>query len=79
MTRKLLIALTATVFALGTTACNTIQGLGQDIESVGKAGERAIDYTRLSSISCGDRPASDCSPASRDAHCGKGRGFCQAR
>ena len=43
MTRKLLIALTATVFALRTTACNTIQGLGQDIESVGKAGERAID------------------------------------
>ncbi|MFN3231504.1 MAG: entericidin A/B family lipoprotein [Alphaproteobacteria bacterium] len=24
-------------------ACNTVQGAGQDIESLGKAGERAID------------------------------------
>ncbi len=23
-------------------ACNTVQGLGQDIESVGRAGERAM-------------------------------------
>lgn len=25
------------------SACNTVQGLGNDVESVGKAGERAID------------------------------------
>lgn len=25
------------------TACNTVQGLGQDIESVGEAGEEAIN------------------------------------
>ena len=25
------------------SACNTVKGAGQDIESVGKAGERAID------------------------------------
>ena len=43
MARKTMIALTASVFALTATACNTIQGIGQDIESVGKAGERAID------------------------------------
>lgn len=24
-------------------ACNTVQGVGDDIKSVGKAGERAID------------------------------------
>ncbi len=27
---------------LALTACNTVQGLGQDIESVGRAGERAM-------------------------------------
>lgn len=25
------------------TACNTVKGVGRDIESVGQAGERAID------------------------------------
>ncbi|MEM9086973.1 MAG: Entericidin EcnA/B family protein [Pseudomonadota bacterium] len=29
--------------SLGATACNTVQGLGEDIQSVGKAGEEAID------------------------------------
>lgn len=28
---------------LATTACNTVQGLGRDIESVGRAGEEVID------------------------------------
>lgn len=27
----------------GLTACNTVQGLGEDVKSVGRAGERAID------------------------------------
>ncbi|WP_379547125.1 entericidin A/B family lipoprotein [Qipengyuania sp. DSG2-2] len=34
------IALGATVFTL--TACNTVKGVGRDIESVGEAGDRAI-------------------------------------
>ena len=28
---------------LGMTACNTVQGLGQDIESVGRKGEEVIN------------------------------------
>ncbi|WP_370638862.1 Entericidin EcnA/B family protein [Croceicoccus sp. Ery5] len=34
-------AMTATLLALA--ACNTVQGLGEDISSVGRAGEEAID------------------------------------
>lgn len=29
--------------ALGAAACNTVQGAGQDIESVGKEGEKVIN------------------------------------
>ena len=43
MTRKALIALLLGAMTVTTTACNTVQGLGQDIESVGRAGEEAID------------------------------------
>ncbi|GGA06590.1 hypothetical protein GCM10010923_15600 [Blastomonas marina] len=43
MIRKLLIATGAIALTLGATACNTVKGLGQDIESVGEAGEDAID------------------------------------
>ena len=43
MTRKLLsIAFLGAVLA-ATAACNTVEGLGEDIQSVGRAGERAID------------------------------------
>lgn len=28
---------------LGASACNTVKGLGEDVKSVGRAGERAID------------------------------------
>lgn len=31
------------VIALGAVACNTVQGAGQDIESVGKEGEKVIN------------------------------------
>ncbi|WP_229736395.1 entericidin A/B family lipoprotein [Novosphingobium endophyticum] len=34
--------ITAGLFMLAGTACNTVQGVGEDIESVGKAGEDAI-------------------------------------
>lgn len=42
MLHKLIVALTAGLFALTTAACNTVQGVGEDIESVGEAGEDAI-------------------------------------
>ncbi|MGE0669138.1 MAG: Entericidin EcnA/B family protein [Sphingomonadales bacterium] len=37
--KKLMIV--AVVAALG--ACNTVQGAGEDVESIGKAGERELD------------------------------------
>ncbi len=42
MARKIILVFTAAVFALSATACNTVKGLGRDIESVGDAGDRAI-------------------------------------
>lgn len=42
MIRKLIFALAATGIVLGTTACNTVKGLGRDIQSVGEAGDKAI-------------------------------------
>lgn len=30
------------IVALGLSACNTVKGLGRDIESVGQAGDEAI-------------------------------------
>lgn len=42
MIRKTILALLATGVVLGASACNTVKGLGHDIESVGEAGDRAI-------------------------------------
>ncbi|MFM5916058.1 MAG: entericidin A/B family lipoprotein [Novosphingobium sp.] len=42
MSKKFIIALIAGTLALGTTACNTVKGVGKDIQSVGEAGDRAI-------------------------------------
>lgn len=42
MARKLIIALGVAAFSLTAAACNTVKGLGEDIESVGEAGDRAI-------------------------------------
>ena len=42
MAKKLVIAVTLGLFALTATACNTVKGAGQDIESVGQAGDDAI-------------------------------------
>ena len=39
--KKLAIAALAIV-ALGLSACNTVKGLGRDIESVGQAGDEAL-------------------------------------
>ena len=42
MYRKILTALAATGIILSAAACNTVKGLGNDIESVGQAGSQAI-------------------------------------
>jgi predicted small secreted protein len=41
--RSGLLALAAMACTLTTTACNTVKGVGEDITSVGRAGERAIN------------------------------------
>lgn len=41
MLRKAALAVFA-VSLIGLSACNTVKGLGRDIESVGEAGDRAI-------------------------------------
>ena len=41
MARKLIIALGVAAITFTATACNTVKGLGRDIESVGDAGDRA--------------------------------------
>ncbi|MFY8049806.1 MAG: Entericidin EcnA/B family protein [Erythrobacter sp.] len=43
MIRKTILALAIAAFGLSTAACNTVDGLGDDIKSVGRAGKRAID------------------------------------
>jgi entericidin B len=43
MFRKTIIAAALATITLSTAACNTVQGIGDDIKSVGRAGERAID------------------------------------
>ncbi|MEE4206561.1 MAG: Entericidin EcnA/B family protein [Erythrobacter sp.] len=43
MKMKLLSAAVLGAILASTAACNTVEGLGEDIKSVGRAGERAID------------------------------------
>lgn len=42
MTRKIIIGLTAAVLAFSATACNTVRGAGQDLESVANDVDQAI-------------------------------------
>lgn len=42
MTRKLLAAILLSGIVLSATACNTVKGMGRDIQSVGQAGSDAI-------------------------------------
>ncbi|MXO74935.1 entericidin A/B family lipoprotein [Altererythrobacter aerius] len=42
MAKKLLLALGVAAISLTATACNTVKGVGRDIESVGEAGDQAI-------------------------------------
>ncbi|KMS59532.1 Entericidin EcnA/B family [Novosphingobium barchaimii LL02] len=43
MIKRLVLALAAGGILISASACNTVKGVGRDIESVGKAGERAIN------------------------------------
>ncbi|OJW68853.1 MAG: Entericidin EcnA/B family protein [Sphingomonadales bacterium 63-6] len=43
MLRKMVIAAGLAAIALTASACNTVKGLGRDIESVGQSGEDAIN------------------------------------
>jgi entericidin B len=40
--KKLILSLAALGLIAGASACNTVKGLGEDVESVGEAGDRAI-------------------------------------
>lgn len=41
--RKTIAALMLGLMTISATACNTVKGAGEDIKSVGEAGEDAID------------------------------------
>ncbi len=43
MIRNVLATAALAALMLTTTACNTVKGVGEDIKSVGRAGERAIN------------------------------------
>jgi entericidin B len=42
MVRKMILALGIAALSLSAAACNTVKGAGQDIESVGEAGDEAL-------------------------------------
>ena len=42
MLRKIILAFGIAALSLTATACNTVKGVGEDIESVGQAGDNAI-------------------------------------
>ena len=41
--RKIIMAIGLAAITLSASACNTVKGFGRDVESVGQAGEDAID------------------------------------
>lgn len=43
MIRKLVFAFAVGSIVLAASACNTVKGLGKDIQSVGDAGDKAIN------------------------------------
>lgn len=43
MIRRILLATALVGVTLTASACNTVKGLGQDVQSVGQAGEDAIN------------------------------------
>lgn len=42
MLKKIVMALALGGFMVSASACNTVEGVGEDIQSVGQAGDRAI-------------------------------------
>ena len=42
MTRKIILVIAASVMAVSTAACNTVRGVGQDLESVANDVDEAI-------------------------------------
>mgnify|MGYP001233735593 CR=1 FL=1 len=42
MSRKIALTLGLAALSLTATACNTVKGLGRDIESIGEAGDRVV-------------------------------------
>lgn len=44
MIRKIVLTAALGALTLGATGCNTVKGLGRDIESVGRKGEEVISY-----------------------------------
>lgn len=42
MVRKIVLTLAACGLVLGASACNTVKGMGKDIQSVGQAGSDAM-------------------------------------
>ena len=42
MIRKIVLTLVAAATVASLSACNTIKGLGRDIESIGQAGDDAV-------------------------------------
>ena len=42
MTRKIVLAISVAAMSLAAAACNTVKGVGEDIESVGEAGDEVI-------------------------------------
>jgi len=42
MLKKILLAFGITTMALTATSCNTVRGVGEDIQSVGDAGDEVI-------------------------------------
>jgi entericidin B len=43
MIRKVLLALAVASIAITASACNTVKGVGRDIESVGQGGDEVIN------------------------------------
>ena len=43
MVKKLMLALVASGIVLSAAACNTVRGVGEDVESVANAGDEAIN------------------------------------
>ena len=44
MTRTIILTAALGALTITTAGCNTVQGMGRDIESVGRKGEEVISY-----------------------------------